>query len=694
VNRFKATVIIPVFNSLWCVEDAVDSVLRARGSVPYRLVLADDGSDERTALFLRSVAAEHAYLDYSGNGLNLGFIKTVNKGLSRCRTQYAVILNSDVVVTDGWLDQLCRVADEDERIGSVNPLTNRASQIEVPLPPGVNFIEANEYLSKRHSSPVDVVTGVGFCMLLRMAALEEVGFFDEVFGAGYCEESDLCMRLTTRGWRTVVATGSYVYHKGAGSFTEKRERYLHNRKIFDERWEGEYQRQYAVFRAADPLRFVRRELASPTRWAPLEHARQVYRVSRGALREGRPVRCIKELVKGAVDLAGASRPVVSEGHIRRFKHPDRLSVTYILPYVTMAGGVISVLQLVNELTLLGIDARIATLRAYPEMNEWPRYVGLMVFRNYDEMLKRLPETDIVVATHWSTAEAALALHAGGRAGRAAYFVQDYEPWFFSEDQPGERRRVEETYRLLPNQIVKSDWLKDMLTPFGGKVTKIRLGMDLRIFYHRESSPKGWQGQAKTLLAMARPKTPRRGFTTLVDTLQMVKSRFPGLRVRLFGSDLAPDGIPFAFENLGILVDRNRLAATYSQSDLFIDSSDFQGFGRTALEAMACGCACVLTGVGGVAEYAKDEVNSLVVPPKDARALADAVCRLIEDEAMSKGLIWQGLETVKDYCHKREARETADFFMGFADKHSGISGMPHNGRGPEAGDNLRHQGMNS
>jgi O-antigen biosynthesis protein len=109
--------------------------------------------------------------------------------------------------------------------------------------------------------------------------------------------------------------------------------------------------------------------------------------------------------------------------------------------------------------------------------------------------------------------------------------------------------------------------------------------------------------------MARPKTPRRGFGTLIDGLAQIKRDYPTVQIRLFGEDLSRYAIPFAYEGLGIVVRRNDLAKLYSDADIFIDASDFQGFGRPALEAMACQTACVLTSFGGVGEYARDGVNA-------------------------------------------------------------------------------------
>ena len=100
--------------------------------------------------------------------------------------------------------------------------------------------------------------------------------------------------------------------------------------------------------------------------------------------------------------------------------------------------------------------------------------------------------------------------------------------------------------------------------------------------------------------------------------------------------------------------------------MFLDGSDFQGFGRTALEAMACGTACVLTNVGGVSEYAIEGENCLLVPPQKPESFGKAIIRLLRDDCLRQRLVKSGLKTVKAYCQKREAKETLAFFSELQD----------------------------
>jgi glycosyltransferase involved in cell wall biosynthesis len=189
-------------------------------------------------------------------------------------------------------------------------------------------------------------------------------------------------------------------------------------------------------------------------------------------------------------------------------------------------------------------------------------------------------------------------------------------------------------------------------------------MDLDTFYPRHAQ-QSLPAQLR-ILAMARPGTPYRGFTTLIAACQRILAARPEVHIHLFGDrSLRRHPIPFPFHDEGLVADQQQLAALYSAADLFIDASDFQGFGRCALEAMACGTACVLTNAGGVREYAVHEQNALLVAPRDPHALADAAVALLDQPHERQRLAAAGLTTARDYDLQREADQTLALFSRLA-----------------------------
>jgi glycosyltransferase involved in cell wall biosynthesis len=85
-----------------------------------------------------------------------------------------------------------------------------------------------------------------------------------------------------------------------------------------------------------------------------------------------------------------------------------------------------------------------------------------------------------------------------------------------------------------------------------------------------------------------------------------------------------------------------VAAVLRGSDVFLDYSDYQAMGLTALEAMCSGCAVVLPVEGGAGDFARDEVNSLMVDTTDADACWRAAERLIADGELRGRLQRQGI----------------------------------------------------
>jgi GT2 family glycosyltransferase/glycosyltransferase involved in cell wall biosynthesis len=656
----EVDVVVPVFNALALVRECVHSILADTQPARFRLWLIDDAGDATTAAFLRDTVARDPRAEYVRNEVNVGFLGSANRGMGLGAAEFVVVVNSDVIVTPGWLQRMLVCARSDPRIASVNPLTNRASQIDLAMPPGANFRSLARHLETRSPSYPDIVTGVGFCLLLRRAALEQVGLFDPVYGKGYCEESDLCMRLTTSGWRTVVADNAYLYHRGSGSFADRDARYLQNRKVFDARWGAEYRRQFRDFRARAPLASLRRELANVQRWNPRPAVWSTLREMRAALRK-RSVRVLAKSALGARRILSSRRVLPDQALLARMA-AGAPRVTYLLHSAVVAGGVMSVIQLVNELVLLGVEARIAALFLDPAVRGWmPLLSEPIVFGSERELLAAMPQTDIVVATHWSTARWAQALTASGRAGAAAYFLQDYEPWFFPEENAAARRRVVDTYHDFDHLIVKSRWLQDLLAQHAKQTYLVPLGLDLGVFYPRDVARC-----ASRIVAMARPGTPRRGFPVLAEVLRRVARHRPDVEIVLFGEEHLPlDVLPARVRNLGVVSDRNRLAELYSSAAVFVDTSDFQGFGRCALEAMACGAAAVVTDVGGVGEYARDGDTTLTASPGDVAALADAVLALLDDVELRSRIATQGRVEASRFCHKREALHTRDVFGAMA-----------------------------
>jgi glycosyltransferase involved in cell wall biosynthesis len=91
-----------------------------------------------------------------------------------------------------------------------------------------------------------------------------------------------------------------------------------------------------------------------------------------------------------------------------------------------------------------------------------------------------------------------------------------------------------------------------------------------------------------------------------------------------------------------------LAAWLRIADVHVQPSHFEAFGTSAIEAMASGLPVVASDVGGLPDFVKPDVNGVLVPPRDPRALATALRALLADAPRRARLARGALETAQAF----------------------------------------------
>ncbi len=669
----RVDIVIPVHNEWHVLRPCLESVEAFTNYPNARIVILDDGSDAFVKERIERWAAGPRRLpvEVKRNEVALGFVQNANRGFRETDGALVALLNSDTVVTPAWLVRLVNALASDPRIACVMPMSNQCSFHSLEVPMGWNIFQYSADLGRRmQRTSFDAVTVGGFCLLMRREALDDVGHYDEVYGRGYGEESDWCMRARRRGWKVVGAEDTFVYHRGKVSFKSFKDETFRegNYQTFMSRFGAEYSAAMAQYKRKDALAalrhaYVRMESASPP---------PVLSAFVDRMRQGGPGHAVTEAGRYVRDHGGASQipALVRERGLlrpRHSRHPlpkgmqsrRRPRVTYVLEKFAVAGGVLSIVQLVNRLQLLGWDAKIATHHDHDQsrLDAYMLYHHPYVFPTLESLVEHFPESDVVVASLWSTAATVDRIMKRMPETVPWYFIQDDERNFFHEVDVVGRQRVVDSWGLIPNRIVKTRWLRDQIAEFGHDAHIVPVGFDQDSFYCHDDPA----GRAPRILAMVRPRTPRRGFERTVRTMAKVKAARPDVEIALFGCpNLADYRLPFEHADLGE-VPNERLRAAYNTASVVLDLSDYQALGRIGLEGMACGAATVLTQFGGITEYIRDGVNTLAVDPMDEAAVVTAVLRLIDDPALRARLVAEGIRTVERFSCDVEARTTSALF---------------------------------
>lgn len=226
-------VIVPVFEGYEETVQCILSVLKAKNSTEYQLIVINDCSPDGRLNYKLQAMARQSHFELIENSKNLGFVGTVNKGMQIHLDRDVILLNSDTCVADFWLDRLLASSQKDQNIATVTPFSNNATICSFPqfnqdnkLPLGVNLGQINElFYQYNQGEVIDLPTAVGFCMFIKREAILDVGYFDDKkWHKGYCEENDFCLRTANLGWRHVLSADVFVEHHGSVSFASSKMR--------------------------------------------------------------------------------------------------------------------------------------------------------------------------------------------------------------------------------------------------------------------------------------------------------------------------------------------------------------------------------------------------------------------------------------------------------------------------------------
>ncbi|MAR57145.1 MAG: hypothetical protein CMM93_08190 [Rickettsiales bacterium] len=645
--RPTLSVIICIHNAPDYTEMCIDSVLKFTPQ-PYDLILVNDGSRAETTAVVQRFVKEYDHIRLVHHTKALGYTRAANAGLRLSKADYAVLLNSDTLVSEGWSEQLIACAESDAKIGVTGPLSNAATYQSVPYV----FDDRGRWKQNELAGDITVnsfgklVADVsayayprvpvinGFCFCIKRSVIDTIGYLDEdTFPRGYGEENDFCLRAADAGYEMAVCDAAYVYHATSQSF-------------------GEKARESLTKNAHHAIRS--------------KHTQERLDGIDYALRNHPEMDQVRERIQQA--LHGLPESTTPASHLPPLATDRSAYATlFLLPGCSAkAGGTQVVVELARALNRLGYPVKIASTRSKRKEYETFFAADANLFVYYEkeaELLQMAQRFQIVVATIFLSVALMKKMLQHKPSLVPMYFVQDYEP-FFMDKQPEYKKEAVASYTLIPDCHLFgiSHWVKEVIAEKHQKtVHVIAPSFDQELFY--PDLARG-ENPVPVISAMIRPTTPWRGPKRSMRVLKAIKDRFEDqVEIRTFGCPLTEIGgygleTEFDFYHYEIL-GRRQVAQLLQASDIFLDLSDFQAFGRTALEAMACGCAVIAPQAGGVNTYATDEKDCLLVDTENEEACIAAACELVEDAMKRHAMAQAGMETGLRYSNHRSALSFID-----------------------------------
>ncbi len=243
VNEAKTiSIIIPVYNGLEDIKKLFESIEQADFSENVDVIIVDDCSKEETKTFLEEVAQNKRYKLYR-NEKNSGFVKSCNVGFTKASGDIVILLNSDTIVPKTLENKILFCFNHKKYIGVASPISSDTGLWKLPVPDDKTVDDMDKIVEKslKREYP-DILCPEGFCFCIRKEVLKEIGYLDEIYGIGYCEETDFALRALNNGWKCVLIDNLFVYHKHHVSFgAEKRKAQIEkNSEILWSRWRKLY----------------------------------------------------------------------------------------------------------------------------------------------------------------------------------------------------------------------------------------------------------------------------------------------------------------------------------------------------------------------------------------------------------------------------------------------------------------------
>jgi len=253
-NKIDVSVIITNWNVKNLLRNCLNSLYKTVSDLVYEVIVVDNASSDGSIAMLEK---EFPSVIKIANTENKGFGAANNQALAIMKGKYALLLSTDTVLTPGAVNKLWNFCQANDKAAIVcGQLLNAdgSKQNSVASFPSLLTLATNtsllEYLfpgrypSKRykHTSPIEVDSAIGACMMIRKKALDEAGVIDERYFF-FFEETDLAYTMRRQGWKVYQVPDALIYHlqgQSIGHNISSRIEFYRSRDKFLRKWHGPF----------------------------------------------------------------------------------------------------------------------------------------------------------------------------------------------------------------------------------------------------------------------------------------------------------------------------------------------------------------------------------------------------------------------------------------------------------------------
>jgi len=225
-QKINTAVVILNWNGIKWIQKFLPTIIEKSNEA--NIYIADNASNDESVDFVNN---NYPSVKIIQNSSNEGYAKGYNDALKKLDEKYYILINSDIEVTDNWINPIINLMEQDTSIAACQPkildYTNRDNfeyagasggyidNLGYPYCRGRIFSDLEKDVNQ-YDDIKEVFWASGACLFIRAESFKDINGFDNNFFA-HQEEIDLCWRLKNNGFKVMVNPKSTVFHVGGGT---------------------------------------------------------------------------------------------------------------------------------------------------------------------------------------------------------------------------------------------------------------------------------------------------------------------------------------------------------------------------------------------------------------------------------------------------------------------------------------------